>query len=139
GVLLPAFASESGRSIRVLGRGTVEALALGRRGEVDVVLSPASPEEAELVESGAAFGRTRMFETRFVIAGPPADPAGVARAKTAEAAIGQIFQLRAPFVRRADDSDVRAKERRLFALAGLDPEKRWETLIETTGGMNEAL
>lgn len=139
GALLPAFASESGRSIRVLGRGPAEALALGRRGEVDVVLGPASSEEAELVESGVAFARERIFETRFVIAGPQADPAGVARAKSPEQAIGQIFQLRAPYVRRADDSDVRAQERRLFALAGLDPDERWESLVETTTGMSDAL
>ncbi|MEZ4334315.1 MAG: substrate-binding domain-containing protein [Myxococcota bacterium] len=139
GALLPAFANESGRSIRVLGRGTAEALALGRRGEVDVVLSPASPEEAALVESGVAFSRKRVLETRFVIAGPPADPAGVARAKSPERAIAQIFRLRAPFVRRADDSDVRAEERRLFALAGLDPELRWEAVVETTAGMRDAL
>lgn len=139
GTLLPVFANESGRSIRVLGRGPREALALGRRGEVDVVLGPVSPEEAELVESGVARARERVFETRFVIAGPPADPAGVARTKTVEEAIVRIFQLRAPFVRRADDSDVRAYERRLFERAGLDPEKRWESLVETLAGMNDAL
>ncbi|MFO0690359.1 MAG: substrate-binding domain-containing protein [Myxococcota bacterium] len=138
-VLLKDFVAQSGHSVRIVGRGTAEAMAIGRRGEADVVLSPSSPEERALLESGVAFSRKPFLESRLVIAGPKADPAGVAKAKTPEQAITQIFRLRAAFVRRADDSDVRARERVLFVAAGLDPEKRWETLIERTAGMVDAL
>ncbi|MBK7951553.1 MAG: substrate-binding domain-containing protein [Deltaproteobacteria bacterium] len=138
-VLLKDFVAQSGHSVRIIGRGTAEAMAIGRRGEADIVLSPASPEERALLESGVAFSRKPFLESRFVIAGPKADPAGVAKAKTPELAITQIFRLRAAFVRRADDSDVRARERDLFVAAGLDPEKRWETMVERTAGMVDAL
>ncbi|MBY0399535.1 substrate-binding domain-containing protein [Myxococcota bacterium] len=138
-VLLRDFVAQSGHSVRIIGRGTVAAMAFGRRGEADIVLSPASPEERALLKSGVAFSRRPFLESRFVIAGPKADPAGVARAKNPEQAITQIFRLRAPFVRRADDSDVRAQERMLFTAAHLDPEKRWETLVENTAGMVDAL
>jgi len=138
-VLLRDFVAQSGHSVRIIGRGPAEILALGRRGDADILLSPASAAERDLLESGVAFSRKPFLESRFVIAGPKPDPAGVAKAKTPEQAITQIFTLRAAFVRRADDSDVRERERALFAAAGLDPEKRWETLVERTGGMVDAL
>lgn len=138
-VLLKDFVAQSGHSVRIIGRGTAEAMAIGRRGEADILLSPASPEERALLESGVAFSRKPFLESRFVIAGPKSDPAGVAKAKTPEQAFTQIFRLRAAFVRRADDSDVRVRERELFVAAGLDPEKRWETLVERTAGMVDAL
>lgn len=138
-VLLQDFVAQSGHSVRIIGRGPAEVLAIGRRGEADILLSPASPDERALLESGVAFSRKPFLESRFVIAGPKEDPAGVAKAKTPEQAITQIFRLRGAFVRRADDSDVRARERELFVAAGLDPEKRWETLIERTAGMVDAL
>lgn len=137
--LLRDFVAQSGHSVRIVGRGPAEILALGRRGDVDILLSPASAEERGLLESGVAFSRKPILEGRFVIAGPKEDPAGVAKAKTPEQAITQIFTLRAAFVRRLDDSDVRERERALFTAAGLDPEKRWETLIERTAGMVDAL
>jgi tungstate transport system substrate-binding protein len=138
-VLLPAFAQESGRGVRVLGRGPAQVAALGRRGEVDVVLASEGADADALHADGIARSRIPVFEARFVIAGPESDPAGVARAKTVEAAIGQIFRFRAPFVRRLDDSDVRERERALFKAAGVDSEVRWESLVEVTTGMIAAL
>jgi len=138
-VLLPAFAQASGHGVRVLGRGPAQAAALGRRGEVDVLLASDGPDADGLFAEGVARSRIAVFEARFVIAGPASDPAGVAKAKTVEAAIGQIFRFRAPFVRRLDDSDVRERERALFKAAGVDSEVRWESLVEVTTGMIAAL
>ena len=137
--LLPEFANQSGYSIRVTAREIGAVLGLGRRGEVDVVLADSPEAEEALVKEGIAARRTPFMESRFVIAGPKADPAGLARLATPEAAMTQIFRLRSPFVSRADESTANLRERALFQAAGVDPDNRWDRLVRTGTSMRDSL
>ncbi len=137
--LLPEFANQSGYSIRVTAREIGAVLGLARRGEVDVVLADSPEAEEALVKDGVAARRTPFMESRFVIVGPKADPAGVARAATPEAAMTQIFRLRSPFVSRADESTANLRARALFQAAGIDPESRWDRLVRTGTSMRDSL
>jgi tungstate transport system substrate-binding protein len=137
--LLPAFADQSGYSIRIIAVGSGAALEMGRKGDVDVVLAHSPAGEEALVKEGAARSRTPIMENYFVIAGPKEDPAGVANAKSPEDAFARIYRLRPPFVSRADESGTHAKEKALFTAAGADPATRWPGYVQTGSGMGQSL
>jgi tungstate transport system substrate-binding protein len=137
--LLPEFSNRSGYAIRVTAREMGAVLGLARRGEVDVVLADSPEAEEALVKDGVAVLRTPFMESRFVLVGPKADPAGLARIATPEAAMTQIFRLRSPFVSRADESTANLRERALFQSAGVDPESRWDRLVRTGTSMRDSL
>jgi tungstate transport system substrate-binding protein len=76
----------------------------------------------------------------FVLIGPAADPARIAGAADAAAALGRIAAARAPFVSRGDRSGTHAAELRLWRAAGLDPVAgRGEWYREVGQGMGPAL
>jgi tungstate transport system substrate-binding protein len=78
--LLPRFEAESGISVRVISVGTGQALALGRRGDADVLLVHDRASEDAFVAEGFALARRDVMYNDFVLVGPAADPAGVAHA-----------------------------------------------------------
>lgn len=137
--LLPAFRERTGIAVQVVAVGSGAALRMGREGNADVLLTHAEAGELALVESGAAASRTPFMENHFVLAGPPEDPAGVAEAGGPAQALKRIAEQRAPFVSRGDDSGTHRKEVQLFALAGLDPETKWEGFETTGSGMGLTL
>ena len=65
--------------VRVLAVGTGQALALGRRGDADLVLVHAPDAELEFVEAGHGRNRVTFMRNDFVIAGPVEIPRGDGR------------------------------------------------------------
>lgn len=128
-------------ALRTVTGGTGEVLALGRRGDVDLVISHDPAAESAFVAEGHGVARYDVFRSEFVIAGPPADPADIAGERDPVAALRSIAALRARFVSRADDSGTHRKERALWAEAGLDPAAAgaggW--YVEAGTGMGDAL
>ena len=57
--LLPVFERQTGYRVKVIAVGSGQALAMGRRGDADVVLSHAPEAERVLVDSGY-FVRRRL-------------------------------------------------------------------------------
>ena len=113
-------AAHPGSPVRALTGGTGEVLALGRRGDVDVVITHDPAAESLFVAQGHGEARRPLARSELIVAGPPADPAGVADAPDAATAFARIAAARAPFVSRADDSGTHRKERLVWsrALAG---------------------
>lgn len=103
--------------VRAITGGTGEVLALGRRGDVDLALTHDPAAERAFVEDGHGIGHRPVFRSEFLLAGPSADPAGVAAAPGAVEAMRRIAAEQAPFVSRADDSGTHRKERMLWRLA----------------------
>ncbi|MGH7644992.1 MAG: substrate-binding domain-containing protein, partial [Gemmatimonadales bacterium] len=100
-----------------------QILRAAARGDLDAVLTHApSLEERLLVAPGHARARCPFVASRFAIVGPRADPAGVAAAPTAAAALGRIAQARALFVSRGDSSGTHVTELALWAAAGVRPQ-----------------
>src|SRR2546428_747179 len=56
--LLPVFQRQTGYRVKVIAVGSGQALAMGRRGDADVVLSHAPEAERVLVDSGQGMGAT---------------------------------------------------------------------------------
>ena len=106
--LLPRFRESTGVRVKVVAVGTGAALRMGAEGNADALITHAPEAEAELVESGAALGRVPFMENHFVLAGPPADPAGAREAPSALEALRRIRAANAPFVSRGDESGTRS-------------------------------
>jgi tungstate transport system substrate-binding protein len=119
-VLLPAFQQARPQvRVKLIAVGTGQALALGRRGDADVLLVHAPDAEAEFMAEGAGRSRTPFMRNDFVIVGPVEDPAGVAQATSAASAMRAIARTRSSFVSRGDDSGTHQRELTLWQEVGL--------------------
>src|SRR5215469_16775927 len=76
--LLPAFAKATRIEVRVVAVGTGQALALGQRGDADVVFVHDRQAELKFVAAGDGIGRREVMYNDFIIVGPTSDPAGIA-------------------------------------------------------------
>lgn len=137
--LLSGFTKATGQAVRVIAVGSGAAIEMARKGDADIVIAHAPEAEEALVRDGIATSRTSFMENYFVLVGPKADPAGVARAETPEAAFGLLFRSGAPFVSRADQSGTHTRELSLAKAAGIDPKAPWPGRIETGSGMGPSL
>ncbi|MEW5865705.1 MAG: substrate-binding domain-containing protein [Bacillota bacterium] len=136
-VLIPMFEKQTGYIVRTIAVGTGQALALGARGEADLLLCHAPAAEIELVKSGAVVNRRLVMHNDFIIVGPTSDPARIRGMKTASPAFAQIAQAGAVFVSRGDDSGTHKKEKEIWTHAGVKPAGRW--YLESGSGMGQTL
>lgn len=137
-VLIPLFEQKTGYKVKTIAVGTGQALAMGERGDADVMLVHAPEAEMELVKKGAAINRMLVMHNDFVVVGPPEDPAGIRKAKSAAEAFKLIAQKQALFISRGDDSGTHKKELQIWKQAGVEnPEGKW---YQSTGqGMGATL
>lgn len=143
-VLLPAIKADLGINVEVLVVGTGQAIRLGEVGDVDAILVHAPKVEAAMVAAGYASHRRQIMYNDFVLIGPDHDPAGIADAASAVAALSAIkasgIASGAGFVRRGDDSGTHKKELTLWASAGIAITSREMSWYKSVGaGMGTAL
>ena len=112
-VLLPPFEEANDCKIGVISVGTGKALALGKRGDADVLLVHARSREDAFVAAGHGVDRRDVMWNDFVLLGPAADPAGIKGMRDAAAALRKVGAARARFVSRGDDSGTHIRERSL--------------------------
>jgi tungstate transport system substrate-binding protein len=124
-------------ALRIVVVGSGEALALGRRGDADVLLTHAPEDEADFVEAGYGLDRRPIMRNEFVLYGPVADPANVRGMRDIAEAFGRIRARRSPFVSRGDDSGTHKRERAVWAALGLQPAGTW--YLEAGVGQADAL
>jgi len=136
-VLVPAFEKASGLQVKTIAVGTGAALAMGDRGDADVLLVHAPGAEEAYMAKGRGLERALVMHNAFVVVGPVADPAHVRGSATAQVAFGAIARAQVPFVSRGDDSGTNIKELALWKAAGADPAGPW--YIKTGSGMADTL
>lgn len=118
-VLIPEFTrTHPGWRVRFVAAGSGELLALGRRGDLDVLLAHAPAAELQFMEAGHGVERRVVMENDFVIVGPASDPAGIRGMTDAAAALGRVAGSDATFLSRGDESGTHQKE---LALRETDP------------------
>lgn len=117
--LLPIFHEKTGIEVTVIARRTDQVLDGARRGEADVVLIHARPQEEKFVADGFGVKRFDVMYNDFVLIGPKSDPAGV-KGKDIATALKAIEAKGAPFVTRGDRSGTHAAELALWIVAGID-------------------
>src|SRR5213596_3890906 len=116
--LLPVFERQTRYTVKVIAVGSGQALAMGRRGDADVVLSHAPEAERSLVDSGYFVRRRIVMHNEFLVVGPASDPAGLRGLSDPVAAFRKVAERRAPFVSRGDNSGTEQRERMLWQKAG---------------------
>jgi tungstate transport system substrate-binding protein len=119
--LVPLFQKQHGIAVKVVAVGTGEALAMGRRGDADVLLVHSRPAEDKFMAEGFGLLRLDVMHNEFLLVGPKADPAQAAGLGVVEA-FRRIAEQKALFVSRGDDSGTHNKERALWKKAAVDPD-----------------
>lgn len=137
--LLPRFTEQTGIRVDVIAVGTGKALKLAENGDVDVTLVHAPSREKAFVAAGYGVNRRPVMANSFIIVGPPADPAGIARAVSAEQAFERIANTLAPFVSRGDDSGTHSKEQSIWQLVLGKIPQRTNWYLESGKGMGATL
>jgi tungstate transport system substrate-binding protein len=137
--LLPVFERQTHYTVKVIAVGSGQALAMGRRGDADVVLSHAPEAERALVDSGYFVRRRLVMHNDFLIVGPPGDPAELRGMTDPVVALQRITQRQAPFVSRGDQSGTHQMEQKLWRAAGIQPPGSGAWYTESGHGMGETL
>ena len=122
--------------VKPIAVGTGEAIAMGERGEADVILVHSREEEDRFVEEGYGTERRDVMHNDFVIIGPEDDPSDTSGLTAVEAYI-TISASEALFVSRGDDSGTNKKEIAIWEETGTTPQGDW--YIESGQGMGETL
>ena len=136
-VLVPLFEKQSDYAVKTISVGTGQALALGAKGDADVVLVHAPSLEKKYVADDKLRNRRVVMYNDFVIIGPKDDPAKIRSMKSATAALKAIAGAKGNFVSRGDKSGTHTLERALWKSAGIEPKGSW--YIEAGQGMGATL
>lgn len=124
-VLIPKFEEQTGYKVKTIPAGSGQALAMGEKGEADVLLVHSPKKELPLVTSGVAVNRRLVMHNDFVIVGPPDDPAGIKGLKSSVEAFKKIAGKKALFISRGDNSGTHTKELDIWKQAGITPQGAW--------------
>jgi tungstate transport system substrate-binding protein len=137
-VLNPMFEKKTGYFVKTIAVGSGQAMAMGAKGEADVLLVHSPAAEKKFMEEGNCVNRKLVMHNDFVIVGPPSDPAGIKGMKSAADAMKAIAAKGALFMSRGDNSGTNAKEKDLWKKAAVNPEG--QKFYQQTGlGMGQTL
>lgn len=118
--LIPIFEKQTGYRVKTIAVGTGQALAMGSKGEADVLLTHAEAAEKKLLDAGDVRNYSLVMHNDFVIVGPAKDPAGI-KGKSSPDAFKAIAAKGATFISRGDDSGTNKKELSLWKNAAITP------------------
>jgi tungstate transport system substrate-binding protein len=137
-VLIPAFEKQTGYFVKTIAVGSGQSIAMGQKGEADVLLVHSPAAEKKIVAEGYAINRRIVMHNDFIIIGPPEDSAKIKGIKLALEAFKQIASAQALFLSRGDKSGTHVKEMDIWKAAGMKPEGgKW---YQQTGlGMGQTL
>ena len=136
--LVPLFQQQTGYQVKTIAVGTGQSMALGERGEADVVLVHAPESEKQWMAAGHGIDRKLVMYNDFVVIGPSADPAGLVGAADAVEVMQKVAGSGVLFISRGDSSGTHQLELQLWRAAGVDPkEQAWYQ--EVGQGMGQTL
>lgn len=137
-VLIPVFEKESGYFVKTIAVGSGQAMAMGKKGEADVLLVHSPDDEKKFMGEGFGASRRLVMHNDFIVVGPASDPARIRGAKTSADALKRIAQAGSLFLSRGDNSGTHAKEKKLWKATGITPDgQKW---YQQTGlGMGDTL
>ena len=136
--LVPLFEDQHTCRVDVIAVGSGKALRLGERGDVDVVLVHAQPDEDQFMSAGHGVRREDVMYNRFELLGPVADPAGIKGMEVTEA-LQRIVVGKHRFVSRGDDSGTHKRELSLWREDDEDMPSGWDNYMESGQGMGATL
>jgi tungstate transport system substrate-binding protein len=120
--ILPTFESKYNCKVDVIAVGSGQALEMGKRGDVDILMVHSPAAEQTFIAGGYGTNRTQIMYNWFVIVGPDNDPAGTRNATSAKDAFQRIYDNgtagHTKFVSRADGSGTYTKELGIWSSIG---------------------
>src|SRR4030043_322995 len=126
--LEPMFEEYADVEMDIIYAGTGIALEYGKRDDVDAVVVHDPAAEDKFIAEGYGINRRYFAYNFFLIAGPPADPAGIkdmspedAFKKIAEE--GEKNPDKVKFISRGDNSGTHSKEKLIWSRAGFKYEE----------------
>jgi len=136
-VLIPEFEKKTGYKVKTIAVGTGAALAMGEKGEADVLLVHAPASEKKLVDNKTGINYKLVMHNDFILVGPAEDPAKVKDSKNVLEGLKAIEAAQAVFVSRGDDSGTDKMEKSLWVKAGIKPAGKW--YLQSGTGMGQTL
>ena len=136
--LIPIFQKKTGYFVKTIAVGSGQTLAMGQRGEADVLLAHSADAEKKFVAEGYGITRRLVLHNDFIIVGPHGDPARINGLKSSVGAFKKIAGAQALFMSRGDNSGTHVKEKDIWKATGISPEgRKW--YHETGLGMGQTL
>ncbi len=137
-VLLPVFEKKTGYLVKTIAVGSGQAMAMGERGEADVLLVHSPAAEKKFMTAGNGINRKLVMHNDYIIVGPGEDPAKIKGTKSTPDAFKKIASAKGLFLSRGDNSGTNAKEKEVWKAAKINPEgEKW---YQQTGlGMGQTL
>jgi len=137
-VLIPIFEKKTGYFVKTIAVGSGQAMAMGAKGEADILLVHSPAAEKKFMADGNGVERRLVMHNDFIIVGPPADPAKIKGVKKATEAFQKIAASGSIFMSRGDRSGTHVKEIDIWKAGGVKYEgEKW---YQQTGlGMGQTL
>ena len=76
-VLIPIFEKKTGYFVKTIAVGSGQAMAMGQKGEADVLLVHSPAAEKKFVAEGYGVNRRLVMHNDFIVVGPAEDPAKI--------------------------------------------------------------
>ena len=137
-VLIPIFEKKTGYFVKTIAVGSGQAMAMGQKGEADVLLVHSPDAEKKFIAGGNGINRRLVMHNDYIVVGPPADPAMAKMSRTAVEAFKKIALSRSLFMSRGDNSGTHSKEKGIWKAAGISPEEQ-QWYQQTGLGMGQTL
>jgi len=138
--LLPQFTSKFNIQVKPVAVGSGEAMAMGQRGDADVLIVHSPDAEKKFMDEGYGVVRRNIAYNYYVLVGPASDPALVKGLTITEAFKSIAENPDAIFVSRGDNSGTHTKELSIWKKAGVDdPTAQSMQYLSTGQGMAETL
>jgi len=137
-VLLPIFEKKTGYFVKTIAVGSGQAMAMGQKGEADVLLVHSPDAEKKFIAEGYGINRRLIMHNDYIIVGSSEDLAKIKGLKSSSELFKRIASAKALFLSRGDNSGTHSKERSIWKAAGVNPEgEKW---YQQTGlGMGQTL
>lgn len=133
--LAPIFKKDTGYTLEYVSVGTGAALALGKNGDVDIVLVHAKASEEQFVAEGSGVERFEVMYNDFIIVGPKGI---LPYSNDIKATLTQVFDKKLNWISRGDDSGTDKKEKSVWKTLGIDPSQN-PNYKESGSGMGASL
>lgn len=137
-LLIPIFEKKTRYLVKTIAVGSGQAIAMGEKGEVDILLVHSPADEKKFIAEGYGINRRRLMRNDFVIVGVSEDMAKIKGVRFATEAFKKIALVEALFLSRSDRSGTHVKEMEIWKSVRINPEgKKW--YHETGLGMGQTL
>lgn len=134
-VLVPMFQNQTGYVVKTIAVGTGAAMAMGQRGEADVLLVHAPDSEVTFMKDGYGVNRRLIMHNDYIIVGPSSDPAKIKGTATAVDAVTKIANAKSLFISRGDNSGTNQAELKIWKTGNITADgQAWYTKANTGMG-----